>query len=48
MKTRNTPEAQAKSGFKLKSVSSPSNDGLKIKSIKNLIININLDYARTS
>ena len=34
MKTRNTPEAQAKSGFQVKSVSSPSSNGLKIKSIK--------------
>jgi len=34
MSERNTPEAVAKSGFQVKSVSSPSSNGLKIKSIK--------------
>jgi hypothetical protein len=34
MTERNTPESVAKSGFQVKSVSSPSSNGLKIKSIK--------------
>ena len=34
MKTRDTPAAQAKSGFQVRSVSSPSSNGLRIKSIK--------------
>ena len=34
MSERNIPEAVAKSGFQVKSVSSPSSNGLKIKSIK--------------
>ena len=36
MSERNTPEAVAKSGFQVKSVSSPSSNGLKIKSIKKI------------
>jgi hypothetical protein len=34
MTERNTPESVAKSGFQVKSVSSPSSNGLRIKSIK--------------
>ena len=34
MTERNTPESVAKSGFQVKSVSSPSSNGLRIKSVK--------------
>jgi hypothetical protein len=34
MSARNTPEVAVKSGFQVKSVSSPSSNGLRIKSIK--------------
>jgi len=34
MSERSTPEAVAKSGFQVKSVSSPSSNGLRIKSVK--------------
>ena len=46
MKTRDTC-CPSKSGFQVRSVSSPSSNGLR-KKYKNLILIKNLDYAGTS